>query len=233
MFGKGAGAFLLSHSTPPQSQIMISNLYNALFQPSTTTAQQQQLQQQQNQLTNAQLLGSQFMGGGYGVGGGIGGYYQNNQFLQPGVYYGGLRRPRLLPTLPMRPLPLSPSRYRRYQGGKSGKMTTALGPHYEPSIFRREFILDLLWELFSSSTNLAFSPYSLQATMTTLLAGLNGESRDQIVRVLYSHYLAREFYDPQALADKIVDSFAAMHNAVCVRNAAYLQVAVALYSDAR
>lgn len=206
---------------------MISNLYNALFQPATTNTAQNQLMAP-NQMMGG---GNGMMGGGFGGCGANFGYNQNS--LQPG-YYGGLRRPRLLPTLPMRPLPISPSRYRRYHGSKTSKSGLTLGPHYEPSIFRREFILDLLWELFSTpASNLAFSPYAIQATLTALLAGLSGESRDQIVRVLYSHYLAREFFEPQALADKIVDSFAAMHNAVCVRNAAYLQVAVALYSDAR
>lgn len=191
---------------------MLSNLYNSLFTGTNNTVQQ-----------------------------GQSGYYQQGQ-------NGQFRRPRLLPQLPMRPLPMSPARYRRYHCKTktlrellvdiASSLFTDLHslflvPHYEPSIFRREFILDMLWELFQTNANLAFSPYSLQATMTALLAGLNSETRDQVVRVLYSHYLAREFYEPQALADKIVEQFAGMNHSVCLRNSAYMQLCTMVYSDER
>ena len=66
-----------------------------------------------------------------------------------------------------------------------------------------------------------------------LLTGLSGETRDQVIRVLFSHFLAREFYEPQALSNKIIEQFCCMNNSVCVRNSAYFQAANLLYSDDR
>lgn len=97
----------------------------------------------------------------------------------------------------------------------------------EPTILRRQFILDMLRLLFRSEyTNLVYSPYSLQAILTMLVPGSGGNSRTELIRGLF---------DPMELCDAetLVHKFSTSHRIISRRNSSCLMVNNIIYVDQR